>query len=134
MTKLISILIILILVVCGWKFMGYYQKVTEENEKKARQESGVDFRPENLEGVPYTLQPSLDAATKSGGTGLRNWLKAYGAQIKDPRKAWIEMECSLALLRTDPNDAKRIFRGVKERTATNSPIYFKVQQLERTFD
>jgi hypothetical protein len=134
MTKLISILIILVVAVCGWKFMGYYQQVTEENQKKARQASGVDFRPENLEGLPYQLQPSLDAATKGGGTALRIWLNSYGPQIKDPRKAWIEMDCSLALLRTDPNDAKRIFRGVKERTATNSPIYFKILQLEKTFE
>ncbi|MEY4388273.1 MAG: hypothetical protein RLY20_3556 [Verrucomicrobiota bacterium] len=134
MTKLISIFVILVVLFCGWKLVGYYQKVTEENEKQAKQESGADFRPENLTGMNWNLQPSLEAATKNGGTAMRDWLKTFGGQIQDPKKAWVEMDCSLALLRTDPNDAKRIFKGVKDRTATNSPIYFRVRQLEKTFE
>jgi hypothetical protein len=64
---------------------------------------------------------------------MRNWLKAYGAQVQDPRKAWIEMDYALALMREDPNEAKKVFLAVKERTPTNSPVYPRVLQLEKTF-
>jgi len=37
-------------------------------------------------------------------------------------------------LRTDPNDAKRIFKAVKERTSTNSPVYPRIRQLEKSFE
>jgi len=134
MKALISIFIIVVLVFCGWKLVAYYQKVEEESKSKQKVEMGADIRPEDLPGLPGGLYTSLQAAQKNGSTGLREWLKVYGAQVQDPRKAWIEMDCSLALLRTDPNDAKRIFKAVKERTSTNSPVYPRIRQLEKTFE
>ena len=134
MKALISIFIIAVFVFCGWKIFSYYQKVEAENESKQKVEAGADIRPENLPGMPYQLYDSFQAAQKNGSTGLREWLKVYGPQLQDPRKAWVEMDCSLALLRTDPNDAKRIFKAVKERTSTNSPVYPRVRQLEKSFE
>lgn len=134
MTKLISVFILVVVIFAGWKLVAYYKQVEEENTRQKKVETGADLRPENLPGMDYNLQPSLDAAAKSGPTGLRDWLKAYGNHVQDPRKAWIEMDCSLALLRTDPNEAKRIFKAVKERTSTNSPVFPRVRQLEKTFE
>ena len=134
MKALISILIIVVVVFCGWKLVAYYQKVEAETQSKEKVESGADIRPDDLPGLPGGLYTSLQAAQKNGSTGLREWLKAYGAQVQDPRKAWIEMDCSLALLRTDPNDAKRIFKAVKDRTSTNSPVYPRIRQLEKSFE
>ena len=44
------------------------------------------------------------------------------------------MDYCVAVIREDPIDAKRVFQGVKERTATNSPVFPRVRQLERTFE
>jgi len=134
MKALISIFIIVLFVFCGWKLFSYYQKVEAENDSRQKVEAGADIKPENLPGLPYQLYTSLQTAQNNGPTGLRDWLKAYGAQVQDPRKAWLEMDCSLALLRTDPNDAKRIFKAVKERTSTNSPVYPRLRQLEKSFE
>lgn len=134
MTKIISVFIIVVLVFCGWKLVAYYKKVEEENQAKQKVETGADLRPENLTGMDWSLQSSLDAASKSGPNGLRDWLKVYGSRVQDPRKAWIEMDCSLALLRTEPNEAKRIFKAVKDRTGTNSLVYPRIRQLEKTFE
>ena len=134
MKALIAIFIIVLFIFCGWKLFSYYQKVEAETQSKQKVEAGADIRPDELPGLPGGLYGSLQAAQKNGSTGLRDWLKYYGAQVQDPRKAWIEMDCSLALLRTDPNDAKRIFKAVKERTSTNSPVYPRIRQLEKSFE
>jgi hypothetical protein len=133
MTKLISIFIVILLIVAGWKLVGYYQQVEEENRASKKAETGADIRPEQLEGVPWELSQSLQTAQKNGASGMRNWLKAYGHQIQDPRKAWIQLDYCLALMREDPNEARRVFQAVKERVSTNSPVYPRIRQLENTF-
>lgn len=134
MKALISIFIIVVVIFGGWKIYSYYQQVEAESQAKQKVETGADVKGENLPGLPNELATSLQAAEKNGSTGLREWLKFYGAQVQDPRKAWIEIDSSLALLRTDPNDAKRTFKAVKERTSTNSPVYPRIRQLEKTFE
>lgn len=134
MTKLIAIFIIVLVIVAGFKLVGYYKQVEEENRQQHREETGADIRPEQLDGLPYQFQQSLQAAEKNGASGLRDWLKFYGPQVKDPRKAWIELDYCLAAMRDDPNEARRVFQTVKERTPTNSPVYPRVRQLERTFE
>ena len=134
MKALIAIFIIAVFIFCGWKIFSYYQQVEAESQAKQKVETGADLRPENLPGLPSELYSSLDAAQKNGSTGLREWLKYYGPRVQDPRKAWIELDSSVALLRTDPNDAKRTFKAVKERISTNSVIYPRIRQLEKTFE
>ena len=134
MTKLISAFLIILVIVAGWKLVAYYKQVQEENRTQQKVESGADIRPDQLEGMPYELDHSLQLAQKSGAAALRDWLKYYGPQVKDPRKAWIEMDYCLAAMRDDPNEARRVFQSVKERTPTNSPVYPRIRQLERTFE
>jgi hypothetical protein len=133
MTKIIAIFIVVLLLVAGWKLVAYYQQVAEDTRNRHQVETGADLRPDQLSGMPYELAASLDAAQKNGPAALRNWLQAYGPQIQDPRKAWIEMDYSLAVLRDDPNEARRVFEAVRQRTSTNSPVYPRIRQLEKTF-
>ena len=134
MTKIIGAFIIVLFIVAGWKLVGYYKQVEKENREQKKVEQGADIKPEQLEGMPYQLDQSLQAATKNGAAGLRDWLKLYGPQIKDPRKAWIEMDYCVIVMREDPLAAKRVFQEVRERVPTNSPVYPRVRQLERTFE
>jgi hypothetical protein len=134
MTKIIGAFIIVLFIVAGWKLVAYYKQVEDENRNRAKVEQGADVKPEQLAGMPYQFDQSLQAAQKNGAAGLREWLKVYGPQVNDPRKAWIEMDYCIAVIREDPIDAKRVFQGVKERTATNSPVFPRVRQLERTFE
>src|ERR1051325_5770674 len=125
MTKLIAILIILVVLVVGWKVFQYWQTVEKEEENKQKQEQ-VQIVPEQLPGMPERyevkekLETSLRAAQKQGGNGLKNWLKTYGSKVQDPRKAWIELDYCELLSRDDIPEAKRIFAEVKARTSKNS--------------
>jgi hypothetical protein len=133
MTKLITILIIVATVFVGYRLYVYWEKVHSEGdiqEQRARR----PLDPQQLQGIPFQLEDSLKAATRNGVTGLGKWLNAYGGQLQDPRLAWIEMDYCVMLTLSNPNEAKRIFNAIKERTSTNSPVFPRVKQLERTFD
>ena len=111
----------------------YWEKVHSEGdiqEQRARR----PLDPQQLQGIPFQLEDSLKAATRNGVTGLGKWLNAYGGQLQDPRLAWIEMDYCVMLTLSNPNEAKRIFNAIKERTSTNSPVFPRGKQLERTFD
>jgi hypothetical protein len=134
MTKLISILIIVAVVWVGWKIFSYYQHVEQQQQVEEKTASGADIKPDQLSGLPGHLYAALDAAQRRGAAGLRDFLKNFGNQVQDPRRAWIEMDYCVAIVREDPNEAKRIFSAVKERTSTNSVIYPRVRQLEKSFE
>ena len=65
---------------------------------------------------------------------MRAWLKTHGAQLQDPRKAWIELDFCVAITREDPAEARRIFKSVKERLQPTSPVWPRVKQLEKSYE
>jgi hypothetical protein len=79
------------------------------------------------------MEASLSAAEKQGASGLGDWLRQYRSFVRDPRLADIELDYVVLLLHQDPAEARRIFNDVKSRTPTFSPIYPRVQRLEKTF-
>ncbi len=138
MTKLISILIVLVVLFIGWHLFQYWQSVEKEEENKRKQEQTTEIDPARLPGIPeqasYKLEDSLRAAYKQGASGLRAWLKAYGPSVQDPRKAWIELDYCEFLSREDIPEAKRIFAEVKNRTPKASPIWKRIEQMQKTYE
>ena len=63
----------------------------------------------------------------------RGFRVAICEQVEDPRKAWIELDYCVAVAREDTSEAKRVFKEVKERTPTSSPVWPRIQQLEKTY-
>jgi hypothetical protein len=134
MTKLIAAFIIIVAVWGGWELFLYWDKVSHEEETKQKQEAAAMVIGDQLPGMSYKLDASLQAARKQGATGLKNWLKTYNQSIEDPRKAWIELDYCVAVARQDPAEAKRVFARVKERTAPSSPVWPRMKQLEKTYE
>jgi hypothetical protein len=135
MTRLISILLVLAAVWVGFKLFHYWQTVRDEKEDAERKAAAAIIKSgEQLSGMPYQLEGSLRTATENGAIGLRNWLSAYAGSVQDPRLAWIELDYCVMASRSHPAEAKQVFAAVKERTPTNSPVYYRIRQLEKTFD
>jgi hypothetical protein len=134
MTKLIAALII-VAVLCGvWQLFLYWEKVKNEEETKQKQEAAAAVMGDQLPGLPYQLEASLQTARKQGAAGLRNWLKSNSRSVEDPRKAWIELDFCVAVAREDPAEAKRVFAAVKERIGPASPVWTRKKQLEKTYE
>lgn len=132
MTKLISALIAVAVLFCGFQLFKYWQKMKTEEETGIVEKAATPLRGDQLNGMPYQLQASLDQATQKGPDALRQWIKTYGPQIQDPRKAWIELDFCLMVLRDDPSEARRVFADVKARTGPTSQVWPRVKELDKT--
>ena len=133
-TKLIGALIIALVLLGGWGLWTYWDKFEENQKKAAQEEAAKTIRPEQLAGLPPQLQASLDAAQKQGAAGLRNWLATYDRFVQDPRKAWIELDYCVLLSSESPQEAKKIFSAVEQRTPTNSPVWPRIQEMAKSYE
>ncbi len=134
MTKLIAALIIVAVLYGGWQFFLYWEKVKNEEESQQKKDAAAMVIGDQLPGLPYQLEASLQAARKQGAAGLRNWLKTHNQSVEDPRKAWIELDYCVAVSREDIAEAKRVFAKVKERIGPASPVWPRLKELEKTYE
>jgi hypothetical protein len=130
--------IIIIAVVVGvglgaWQIFEYWERVQDEKADAQKQAAASVVNPDALPGVPPGWENSLKAAEQHGGASLGSWLKTYGASIQDPRKAWIQLDYVVMITRDDPQEAKRIFADVKDRTPPSSPVWPRVHDLEKSY-
>ena len=133
MTKLIAAVLIVLACYGVWELFLYWEKVKNDEDLRQKQDAAAQVLGDNLPGMPSALEPSLQTAKKHGAAGLRTWLKAHNQSIEDPRKAWIELDYCVAVARDDVAEAKRVFAQVKERTPPTSPVWPRIQQLEKTY-
>ena len=89
--------------------------------------------PDILPGLPPGLETSLQNAHKQGATGLKNWLKLYRSYVSDPRLAAIELDYVILVGPSNMKEARQVFAAVKQRTPSNSPVYPRIKQLEKTY-
>jgi hypothetical protein len=134
MTKLIAAVIIAAVLFGGWKLFFYWERVQNEQEEQKKKSVAVAVQPDQLPGLPPELDNPLRAAQTQGPEGLKNFLKAYGNRVVDPRKAWIELDYCQMVARENTAEAKRVFAEVKKRTPHTSPIWPRIEQLEKTYD
>ena len=133
MTKLIWALIIVVVIYCGWQLFQYWEKVDNEEATKKR-EAAAMLNPSALPGITWQLEQSYQAAQQKGAAAVREWLAAHGKDLQDPRKAWIELDFCVAITRDDPAEARRIFKAVRDRTPSNSPLQPRLKQLESSYE
>jgi hypothetical protein len=136
MKVLISILIVLGVIFAGWKGYDYWDRVNTERDKSERKASGADLNPNNLPGMPYQIAEKYRIASQNGPAAMKSFLDAFAKapSFQDPRKAWIEMDYIVSITGSDPIEAKTRFAAVKARVSTNSPIYFRIRALEKTYE
>jgi hypothetical protein len=134
MSKLIGIVIILAVIYGGYELWVLWDKYNTGQDLKEEEARKHQVTPEQLPGITPQLEHTYETAQKNGATGIRNWLKAYHTQVQDPRLGWIELDYVIAISQEDPAEAKKVFADVKGRTETNSPVYPRVKELEKTYD
>jgi hypothetical protein len=135
MTKAIGILIIVVVIWGGYELFEVWNRYdTEQDIKQKQAEAARNFSPESLPGMPPELRESWQKVDQKSVVSLRNWLKANGARIQDPRRAWIELDYVLLVSHEDVAEAKKVFADVKARTPENSPVYDRIKKLEKTYE
>jgi hypothetical protein len=140
MTKtLLSIAIIALLAFGGYKAWQVWESYAKDKDLAQQEAEAVSkIVPEQLPGMPSAWEQGYQkayAAAQAGDlTMLRAWLKAYGQQVDDPRRAWIELDYMVMISKEDPQEAKAIFDTVRDRTPQESPVYPRVKQLAKTYE
>jgi hypothetical protein len=134
MTRLIAILAIALAIAGGYGLFKYWETFRDHKAEAEAAAAAKVVTPEQLPGMPYQLQASLDAAKAQGLPAMRNWMKAYDPSLQDPRKAWIELDYCVMVAREDPNEAKRIFAAVKARLEPTSPVWPRIQELQKSYE
>lgn len=134
MKAVISILIIAGVVFGAYKLWEYWDTIDQQRAAERESTGAAAAAGNSLPGLPYQLQPSLEAAQKDGARALRAWLDQYGRSVQDPRLAWIELDYVLLISKTDPLEAKKLFARVKKRITPDSPVYKRIKDLEKTYE
>jgi len=134
MTKVIAAVIVVAFLYGGWELFFYWERVKNEEDEQKKKSVAVAVQPDQLPGMSPELDNSLRAAQSLGPEGLKNFLKAYGNRLQDPRKAWIELDYCQMVARENTAEAKRVFAEVKKRTPHTSPIWPRIEQLAKTYD
>ncbi|MDB6065849.1 MAG: hypothetical protein JWR26_2057 [Pedosphaera sp.] len=136
MIKTISIIVgVLLVSFVGWEIWLQWEKYdTERDVKDKEAEAAAKIVPENLQGMPQGLEQTYAIAKKRGAVGVRDWLRAYGQNVQDPRRAWIELDYVVLISGTDPGEAKKVFAEVKNRTPDKSPVSARIKELARNYE
>ncbi len=134
MKQLFTILIILG-VFYGLKELLFRFETIQKREGASESATAEPARPRAaaLPGLPPSLEGPHQTAEKLGPEGLKNFLIAYRPSIRDPKLADIELDYVILVSRHDPAEARRVFKAVKDRTPTFSPIYPRIRSLEKTY-
>jgi len=132
MTKLMTVLIVVLAIFLGYRVYVYWEKVDSEGDLRELAAKKV-VTGNQLPGLPWELEASLQTAQQRGEKGLKEWLARNGTRIEDPRRAWIQLDYCVLLSRGSPNEARTLFAEVWDRTPTNSPVVPRLRQLEGTF-
>jgi hypothetical protein len=130
MKALITLALIVGIYLFGKSIFDQYKAKQQKEEAAAK---GAYTPADGLEGMPANFEPSLQAAQAQGAQALKMWLERYASHIQDPKLAAIQLDYVVLLSRSDPAEAKRIFRLVKQRVPKNSPIYERVKRLDATY-
>lgn len=131
MKVVITILLILGFLWVYKQLFDKYERVKRESD--AEQTSTAQPSASSLPGMPESLESSLEAAQKQGADGLAQFLRQYRHAIRDPRLAAIELDYVVLVSLKDPNEARRVFKSVQDRTPASSPVYSRVKRLEKTY-
>ena len=130
------ILIALIVLIGGYKLFEHWEAVKERRVLEEKAARGADIDSDKLPGMPWQLVQKLRDAQQAGPASVKNFIEYCKRlpEVKDPRLAWIELDYVVMVAGKDPAEAKRVFRRVKERVPTDSPVYPRVQSLQKTFE
>jgi hypothetical protein len=134
MKLLITVVIVVGLSLGVWQIYQLWEKSPEPLRPAVAPAPETVSNGEQLPGLPFKLQPALEAAQQRGATGLRDFLAVNGRNVADPRLAWIQLDYVLVVAESDPAEARKVFAQVKARLKPDSPVYSRMKQLEKTYE
>jgi hypothetical protein len=133
MKFLIGLIIVVGLSLGAWQFYQYWGTF-QDKPASTSAPAQAEVTGEQLPGLPPALAGPLQTAEQHGAPALKEFLAAHSTAIKDPRRAWIELDYVILAGASDPGEARRVYFEVKGRLTPASPVYSRLKQLEKTYE
>ena len=133
MKFVIGAIIIIGLSMGAWQFYHYWETFYGEKTPVAAP-ALPETTGEELPGLPSNLSSDLQVAEQHGAATLGAFLTAHSKEIKDPRLAWLQLDYVMLAGESDLVAARRMLAKVKGRIDASSPVYHRLQQLEKTYE
>ena len=135
MSRAIGIVILVIVGIGVTRFAAYYKSFNakaeaEDNRYNPSAPPAVVYDP----GMPASLEPLLETAKTKGAGELKKWLDQYRNFVKEPRLSEIELDYVMAVGRSDPPEARRVFATIKGRNGEGSPVAERIAKLAKTYE
>ncbi len=139
--KLAAILVLLIAGVVFTRLGLFFKEVEKHvdptyNYRESLPNATEQAEPEpilEIPGLPESMEASLEKAQNKGHAALETWLKQYRNFIREPRLSDIELDYVIMVGRVNPPEARRLFAEIQKRNGPNSPLYERIQSLEKTY-
>jgi hypothetical protein len=141
MQKLLGVFLIIVVLLGLKELHRYWEEV--KTKQRAEQQTARRHDPplpavvpptDSLAGLPPHLEASLAQAKQQGHAALKIWLDRNRHLVQDPQLADIELDYVLLLGARNFTEARQRLGAVRDRTPTNSPVYPRIQQLQRHFE
>ncbi len=110
-----------------------YSEYTGKNHPEAKRRAAEAAASAGLDGIPFELHESLQAARAAGPAALKQWLEKHARVCQDPGLASVQLDYVMQLGRTNPSEAKKLFQQIRGRIRSDSPVYDKMKKIEPTF-
>jgi hypothetical protein len=137
--KLVGVLLIIAALLGLKELHEYWEQIKIQQETRDREPAATGgvkpapAPPGGLSGLPPSLEASLQEAKRQSPAALRLWIEKHRPYVQDPRLASIELDYVVLIGGRNYLEAKKIFHAVRQRTPTNSPVYPRIQQLEKNY-
>jgi len=110
-----------------------YESAQREEWAAEHPQDQVARPPEELPGLPASLESSLETARNAGADGLGAFLNQYRHAIRDPRLAEIELDYVVLVSHKNSVEARYVFNTVQQRTRESSPLFARVNKLKAAY-
>jgi hypothetical protein len=131
MRHVLTVLLVAVVLWLGWKF-NHYAKARIRS-KPAAEEGSEAAAAGKMRGMAAALEPAYEDAKRGGGENLWKWIEQHRADLRDPRLADIELDYVVLVGSSNPAEARRVLATLKARLAPTSPVYKRLQQLEKAY-
>lgn len=135
-SKFIGALVVVLAIWVGWMVYEYWTTTKNEQDRPQAPKKAKVLTAYELGQLPYKLEEELSAAQQEGAAGLKRFLDKYDKSpaLKDPRKAWIQLDYVLAVSMKDPGEARKVFRDVRNRIGPDSIVYERVKKMQPNYE
>jgi len=135
-SKFIGALVAVLAIWIGWMLYEYWTSTKDEQAHPKAPKKVKVLTIQDLGELPQNLEAELATASQEGAPAVKRFLDKYqkSPSLKDPRKAWIQLDYVLMVSMKDPGEARTVFRDVKNRIGPDSIVYERVKKMQANYE